>query len=63
MAVFVDLWPCSFTTKLSSAQFFKWGHSINGMISFPTATPSSNEPDDLQGEDVYEDFESKDMIA
>ena len=33
------------------------------MIKFPTATPSSNEPDDLQGEDVYEDFESKDMIA
>ena len=31
------------------------------MISFPIATPY--EPDDIQGEDVYEDFECKDMIA
>ena len=31
------------------------------MISFPIAT--SNEPDDIQGEDVYEDFECKDIIA
>ena len=30
------------------------------MISFTIATPSSNEPDDIQGEDVYEDFECKD---
>ena len=27
MAVFIDLWPCLFTTKLSYAQLFKWGHS------------------------------------
>ena len=32
------------------------------MISFPIATPYE-QPDDIQGEDVYEDFESKDMIA
>ena len=24
MAVFIDLWPCLFTTKLSYAQLFKW---------------------------------------
>ena len=29
MAVFIDLWPCLFTTKLSYAQLFKWGHSKN----------------------------------
>ena len=27
MAVFIDLWPCLITTKLSFAQLFKWGHS------------------------------------
>ena len=27
MAVFIDLWPCLFTTKVSYAQLFKWGHS------------------------------------
>ena len=27
MAVFIDLWPCLFTTKLSYTQVFKWGHS------------------------------------
>ena len=27
MALFIDLWPCLFTTKLSYAQLFKWGHS------------------------------------
>ena len=27
MDVFIDLWPCLFTTKLSYAQLFKWGHS------------------------------------
>ena len=27
MAVFVELWPCLFTTKLSYTQLFKWGHS------------------------------------
>ena len=27
MAVFIDLWPCLLTTKLSYAQLFKWGHS------------------------------------
>ena len=27
MAVFIDLQPCSLTTKLSYAQLFKWGHS------------------------------------
>ena len=27
MAVFIDIWPCLFTTKLSYAQLFKWGHS------------------------------------
>ena len=27
MAVFIDLWPCLFTTKLSYAQLFKRGHS------------------------------------
>ena len=26
-AVFIDLWPCLFTTKLSYTQLFKWGHS------------------------------------
>ena len=27
MAVFIDIWPCLFTSKLSYAQLFKWGHS------------------------------------
>ena len=27
MAIFIDLWPCLFTTKLSYAHLFKWGHS------------------------------------
>ena len=27
MAIFIDLWPCLFTTKLSYTQLFKWGHS------------------------------------
>ena len=27
MAVFIDIWPCLFTTKLSYAQLFKRGHS------------------------------------
>ena len=26
-AIFIDLWPCLFTTKLSYAQLYKWGHS------------------------------------
>ena len=26
-AVFIELWPCLFTTKLSYTQLFKWGHS------------------------------------
>ena len=30
MAVFIDLWYSLFTTKLSYAQLFKWGHSIKG---------------------------------
>jgi hypothetical protein len=25
--IFIGLWPCLFTTKLSYAQLFKWGHS------------------------------------
>ena len=29
MAVFIDFWPCLFTTKLSYAQLFKWGHSTD----------------------------------
>ena len=29
MTVFIDLWPCLFTTKLSYAHLFKWGHSIS----------------------------------
>ena len=28
VVVFIDLWSCLFTTKLSYAQLFKWGHSI-----------------------------------
>ena len=27
IAVFIDLWPCLFTTKLCYAQLLKWGHS------------------------------------
>ena len=27
-ASFIDLWPCLFTTKLSYAQLFKWGHRL-----------------------------------
>ena len=27
MAVFMDLFPCLFTAKLSYTQLFKWGHS------------------------------------
>ena len=26
--IFIDLWSCLLTTKLSYAQLFKWGHSI-----------------------------------
>jgi hypothetical protein len=42
MAVFIDLWLCLLTTKLSYTQLFKWGHStsaytkslsINGVIT------------------------------
>ena len=45
MAVFIDLWPCLFTTKLSYTQLFKWGHSnlaaeCNcGAIFFFSGTP------------------------
>ena len=31
MAVFIDLWPCLLTTKLSYAQLFKWGHSSHNV--------------------------------
>ena len=27
MAIFIDIWPCLFTTKLSYAQLCKWGNS------------------------------------
>ena len=30
MAIFIDLWPCLFTTKLSYTQLFLWGHSTIG---------------------------------
>ena len=36
MAVFIDLWPYLFTTELSYAQLFKWGHS-NPPVSQPYA--------------------------
>ena len=45
MAVFIDLWPCLFTTKLSYTQLFKWGDSnlaaeCNcGAIFFFSGTP------------------------
>ena len=29
MAVFIDLWPCLFTTKLSYTPLFKWGRSLS----------------------------------
>ena len=32
-AIFIDLWPCLFTTKFSYAQLFKWGHSKHGVSS------------------------------
>ena len=33
MVVFMDLWSCLFTTKLSYAQLFKWGHSNHQLVS------------------------------
>ena len=30
MSVFIDHWPCLFTTKLSYVQLFNWGHSNTG---------------------------------
>ena len=38
MAIFIDLWSCLFTTKLSYAQLFKWGHSSARAVSWKNAT-------------------------
>ena len=32
MAIFIELWPCLFTTKLSYVQLFKWGHSTTTQV-------------------------------
>ena len=35
LAVFIDLWLCLLTTKLSYSQLFKWGHSNVIRGNFP----------------------------
>ena len=44
MAVFIDLWPYLFNTKLSYTQLFKWGHSTVYLEYWKTSNMSAAPP-------------------
>ena len=57
MTVFIDLWSCFLTTKLSYAQLLKWGHSTYIMSYKKVAYPLTLiAPSNCKDEHGYQKF-------